>query len=217
MAVARTSLVVVAAVRLYREGLATLLAARHDIALAGTASTADEALPLVSEHRPDVVVIDATTPGAIPLIEHIRPLVPGIRVIAFGVQEEDREILAWAAAGVSGYVPRDGSMDDLTAAIANVMRGEVSCSPRIAATLLRRLTSGIGVDGGAFDPATAPLTARERQILTLIDLGLSNKEIAQRLNIEVATVKNHVHHLLQKLHVTSRAAAAARFRFAVPK
>ena len=99
-------------------------------------------------------------------------------------------------------------MDDLTSTIISVTRGELLCSPRVAATLLRRV--GALANGARAPHALRGLTFREREVLDLIDGGLSNKEIAVRLHIEVATVKNHVHNLLEKLHVTSRAQAAAQ-------
>jgi DNA-binding NarL/FixJ family response regulator len=98
---------------------------------------------------------------------------------------------------------------ELGETVACVMRGELPCTPRLAATLFQRLAlhASHRQDDGALG-----LTAREREILTLIDGGLSNKEIAHRLNIEVATVKNHVHRILDKLHVKRRGEAAARIR-----
>ena len=207
-----TSLVIVAGIRLYREGLATLLPSRPHVALAGTAATADEALAVVTKQRPTLVIIDVGTPNALSIAHYVRRLSASTRMIIFGVSEADEAaILEWAAAGVTGFVTRDGSLDDLLAAIDSVIHGEVASTPRIASILLRRLTSSDRVDRGYGESSDA-LTLRERQILTLIDLGLSNKEIAQRLDIEVSTVKNHVHHLLQKLNVTSRSAAAARLR-----
>jgi DNA-binding NarL/FixJ family response regulator len=210
------SVLIVAGIRLYREGLAALLPGRPDLVLAGTAACADEALAITAEQRPDLAIIDAGTSGARAIAEHIHRSSPGTRLLVFGVSEDEPEILSWASAGVTGYVTRDGSLQDLTAAIDAVMRDEVASTPRIASILLRRFARTQRADG-APDFAPALLTARERQILSLIELGLSNKDIAQRLNIEISTVKNHVHHLLQKLHVTSRAAAAARVRLASPR
>jgi len=104
-------------------------------------------------------------------------------------------------------------MDDLVNTIHSVARGELLCSPRIAATLFRALhAQGSRPDG---DRLALTLTAREREIAPLIDRGLSNKEIAAQLRIEVATVKNHVHNLLEKLQVASRGEAAARLRAGV--
>jgi DNA-binding NarL/FixJ family response regulator len=103
-------------------------------------------------------------------------------------------------------------LDDIVAATTAVVRGETACSPRVAATLLRRVA-----DRARERPYSefAPLTSRERQVVALIDEGLSNKEIAARLCIELSTVKNHVHNLLEKLGARGRAEAAARVRVAL--
>lgn len=206
------SLVVVAGVRLYREGLAALLGSRPNVTLVGAAATAEEAIALVAERRPHLVTIDAGTPDSLAIAEHILRLSPATRVIAFGMTEDEPDVQAWATAGATGFVTREGSIEELTTAMETVMRGEVASTPRIGAMLLRRLARRDRAEGSAYAFPSVPLTSREREIVTLIDLGLTNKEIAQRLNIEVCTVKNHVHHLLQKLNVTSRAAAAARLR-----
>src|SRR5262249_10913963 len=133
---------------------------------------------------------------------------PQVRVIGFGVEEIEGEILACAEAGLAGYVPCDASLDDLVVRVESVLRGELLCTPRMAATLFHRLETQAG--NGRGEPQAVALTAREREVLRLIDGGLSNKEIAVRLRIEVSTVKNHVHKVLEKLNVTSRAQAAAR-------
>jgi DNA-binding NarL/FixJ family response regulator len=103
-------------------------------------------------------------------------------------------------------VSRDRSIDELVAAIEAVARGELVCPPRIAAVLLRRL--GVLalrlVPEGAPPPAPTLLTYREREIASLIEQGLSNKQIAHRLGVQLATIKTHVHHILEKLHVHRR-------------
>src|SRR5262249_17905319 len=131
------------------------------------------------------------------------------KVVAFAVDEIESTVLPCIEAGVAGYVPCEGSIEDLAAMVETVIRGESACSPRITAALFRRLASM------ASTPPPSPgcgaaLTSRERQILSFIRSGLSNKEIAQKLSVEVSTVKNHVHNLLAKMGVTTRAEAAAR-------
>ena len=205
-----TRVVVVADVRLYREGLASNLTARPNLSVLGTAGNRDEALALSAAVRPDVVVIDMATRDALEVVRAIRSQDASIKVIAFAVDESDRDIVACAEAGVAGYLSCEGSMDDLVATIASCTRGELICSPRIAATLFQRVCCL--ASGGRESTEGSLLTGRERQIVSLIDGGLSNKEIAQRLNIEVPTVKNHVHNILEKLKVTTRAEAAAWLR-----
>jgi two-component system, NarL family, nitrate/nitrite response regulator NarL len=199
----------VADVRLYREGLANCLASRAGLQVVGMAANRDEALALVASLQPDVVVMDMATRDSLAIVRAINGSTPAVRIIAFAIEPLDREILACAEAGVAGYVHSEASTDDLVAAIESVMRDELLCPPRTAALLLRRLALLAKTKP---QPNTVDLTVREREIGLLIDDGLSNKEIAQRLNIEVATVKNHVHNILEKLHVPSRAQAAAHLR-----
>jgi DNA-binding NarL/FixJ family response regulator len=201
---------IVAAVRLYGDGIAASLGRIERLAVVGTARSRVEALDLVARRTPDVLVLDAATGESIDLVRTLQTTVPTLKTLAFGVEGHEREIIAFAEAGVAGYVPSDAPIEALTSAIAGVMKGDLVCPPLVAATLLRH----VGTNSAGPRPArpAVDLTARELEVLSLIDAGLSNKEIAGRLHIEVATVKNHVHHLLEKLHVTSRAEAAALFK-----
>jgi DNA-binding NarL/FixJ family response regulator len=200
---------VVAAVRLYREGLAQLLPRDGRLEVVGTAATWSEAVAGVDAARPDVVLLDVSIPEA---LEGIRGLVEAAdaKVVALAVAEAERDVVAYAEAGVAGYVTRDDSLDAVLAAVESVVRGETICSPWLAATLLRRVRSL----ASAAPSNGSRLTRRESEIAALVDQGLSNKEIAQRLCIEVATVKNHVHNILDKLQVSSRGEIARRIRVA---
>ena len=197
---------VVAAVRLYRQGLAALLPRREGIEVVGSASSWAAAAAEATAAAPDVVLLDmalADGPGA---IREIVSTAEDVKVIALAVAETERDVIAYAEAGVSGFVARDESLDDLVAAIESAALGQVTCSPRIAAALLRRVTAM----SRPLAASEERLTPREQEIAALLDEGLSNKEIAQRLYIELPTVKNHVHNILDKLNVRSRFEVAAR-------
>jgi DNA-binding NarL/FixJ family response regulator len=128
--------------------------------------------------------------------------VPHLRVIAFAVADVGAEVLACAEAGFSAYVARDGSIEDLVEAVHRAFRGELVCSPRIASMLFSRLGS---ISASRCIPsADLLLTRREREIATLVARGLQNKEVARRLGISDATIKNHVHNILQKLNIRGR-------------
>ena len=199
---------VIAGVRLYREGMALNLDDREALNVVGSAATRAEALPLITAVQPAVVVLDMATDRSLDLVRAIKKADPRVKIVAFAVEEHEPEIIACAEAGVDGYVSCEGSMDDLTATITSVTRDELICSPRVAGTLLRRV--GALASGVRSPHATDGLTSRECEVLGLIDEGLSNKEIAVRLHIGVATVKNHVHNLLEKLHVASRLEAVSQ-------
>jgi two-component system nitrate/nitrite response regulator NarL len=114
---------------------------------------------------------------------------------------------------VVGYVPRTAALADLVALLADIMRGEQNCSERVAGGLLRRITKVAGSRNTQSDrPLALTLTVRELQIIQLVGAGLSNKDIARRLNIGVSTTKSHVHNLLGKLALQSRSQVAAWMR-----
>jgi DNA-binding NarL/FixJ family response regulator len=136
---------------------------------------------------------------------------PGVKVIAFAVSEIEDDLIACIEAGIAGFVTRDASIDDLAQSIMNALRDEVICPPRIAGLLFKR----VAALSEAGTPNVQMLTRREREIAELLNEGLSNKEIARNLRIGSATVKNHVHNILEKLHVRRRGEAAARLRGAL--
>jgi two-component system, NarL family, nitrate/nitrite response regulator NarL len=201
-------LFIVADVRLYREGLAHCLATDYDVV--GTAAGGGEALEAVAGLSPDVVLIDVATPDSLRTIRVLAEVAPRSKVLALAVPETEQHVIRCAEAGMAGYVSRDASVADLVSAIRNVACGETVLSPQMTASLLRR----VAVLAAERPPERQrqELTLRELEIVDLIDQGLSNKQIARRLVIEEATVKNHVHNLLGKLGVHRRAEAAAIVR-----
>jgi DNA-binding NarL/FixJ family response regulator len=209
----RLRVLVVAAARLYREGIAQALAAQDRFEIAGTARAASEALEVLNAAAPDVALIDLGLPGSLEFVRAMRVVRPGCKIVALSVPDAEDDVIACAEAGVAGFVTLDGSLEDLEAMLDSVGRGETLCSPRMVAALLRRVATLSDGRGGV---RGAGLTARERQIVELVERGLSNKEIARELMIEVPTVKNHVHNILEKMHVTRRSEAAARFRGVAP-
>jgi DNA-binding NarL/FixJ family response regulator len=203
-------IVVVDDTRLYREGLALLLSQGGEIRVVGTAAHKDEALRSVRELQPDLALIRMSMADSVATLRAVAEVAPGVRVVAIGITETEHDVIACAEAGIAGYVLRDASVDELVATLRSVARGETLCSPKVAATLLKRLAS-LAAERQTW--RTHPhLTRREREILGYVDVGLSNKEIAHRLSIEVRTVKNHVHNVLEKLQVHRRGEAAALVR-----
>jgi DNA-binding NarL/FixJ family response regulator len=160
--------------------------------------------------RPDIILMRTDSTESLETLRTVLGRVPTTKVVALGVSEAEDEIIECAEAGIAGYLPRNGSLEDLVVLIQSVARGEAQCSPRIAATLLRRVATLAGERRST--AALGRLTPREHEIVGLIDQSLSNKEIAQRLSIEVRTVKNHVHNILEKLQVHRRNQAAAQLR-----
>lgn len=201
---------VLADVRLYREGLTRLLGGQDGLTVVGVAPVTEDSLLRVAAEHADVVLIEAATACETSVVRDLEQLAPEAKVVVYGVVDEDRQALRCAEAGVAAFVTSEATGEQLVSAILGVGRGEFSCSPRIAALLLRRVRALS--QGVTPHVPHARLTPRERAIASLVADGLSNKEIAAHLGIELCTVKNHVHHILEKLHVSRRTQAAARFR-----
>lgn len=195
---------------LYREYLAGVVA-YHGAVKPGIAWDLPSLITALENMKPLVVLLNLATRDSATLLTQALKLSPDLRVIVLGMTEDDEpEIVACAEAGVAGYHLRTESLEDLLVLIRKVAAGESLCSPRVSAILLRRLSALASQSQPAGHELV--LTAREAQILKMLELGLSNRDIAEQLCIAVHTVKNHVHSLLTKLGVRTRAQAAALSR-----
>ena len=155
----------------------------------------------------DVLLLDLACHNAHRLVREGQVKSKTAAVVAVGSRSDD-EVISLAEAGFTGFLPLEASLEDLCRAITRAREGELECSPRLTAALARRL--GTVSRRNAVESVWTQLTARESQIAELIGQGLSNKDIATRLSVETATIKNHVHNLLEKVGVHRRGEAAAR-------
>jgi two-component system nitrate/nitrite response regulator NarL len=209
-AIKPTLLLLVCRVRLYSDAIADMLAGEASIDLVGIVGGGDDVIAELTSAAPDVVLLDTGTPGALALAARLMRERPLTRILGFGVNDVPEEVVACAEAGLSGYVPCTASIADLVSAVRRIARGDTVCSVAMADGLFRHLRgAALGILPSA---AERVLTQRQKQILRLIDEGLSNKQIAQRLSLGTSTVKNHVHEILDRLHVARRAEAAAHIR-----
>ena len=200
-----TRVAVIADVRLYREGIARVLSERKEFAIIGTANGLDSAWALLTAATPDVVLVDMAMVDGLTVLRAIAEI-QHAKVVAFGIDEVEDDVVACAEAGIVGYVPRDASLEDLVAILQSVRQGKLICSPSVASRLLHSVGRRYRRAGNVVERSVTP---REHQVWNLLGRGLSNKEIATELSIEAATAKNHVHNLLGKLRVSTRAEAAA--------
>jgi len=204
--------------RLYRDGLAAILASEFGTASVRTAHDSESMVRLLGPRTPDVILLNLASFDHLAVMRAARAHSSVSKLIVLGLSEDNEDdIVACAEAGVCGYHLRSGSLVDLIQLISSVMVGETLCSPRVAAVLMRRVS--VLAAQGYSDQKVLALTERETQIVALLELGLTNKEIAARLYIEVPTVKNHVHSLLAKLGVRRRgdAAGVLRGRLELPR
>ena len=196
---------VVVNIRPYREGLVQLLDAREESIVVGAAATGRDAVERLDETAPDVALVDRGIPDLDELSIALAERSPRIPLAIVGIADPESDVLACAEMGISGYITPESSIDELVATLQSVADGELICSPRTAGVLMRRLAEL--ANGSCRNGTFALLTRREREVAALMCENLSNKEIAIRLSIEVATVKNHVHNVLDKLRVHRRAEA----------
>lgn len=195
-------------VRLYRDGIVDALRRDPRFRVVGNSAslrTAREILEGLTS-APHAALIDLDLPEGFGAARSLHQAWPSIAVVALAVREADEDVVSWAEAGVSGLVSRNASLAELLDAIGAAVDDTVLCTPAVAGALLRRVAA-MSAEGVRHDGPS--LTRRERQIVRLIGDGLSNKEIASALHIELATVKNHVHHILEKLGVDQRTKAVA--------
>lgn len=160
----------------------------------------------VERGTPSLILLNFDTTDSLNLLEMCVDLRPQPQVIVFGLSE-DWEVVACAEAGATGLHLRSESFEQLVTLMDEVGRGRAYCSPDVSAILIGRVYATVAGRLEA-DSATSTLTARENEILTLIEEGLTNQQIASRLSVTVHTVKNHVHSLLAKLGVGSRGEAS---------
>jgi DNA-binding NarL/FixJ family response regulator len=202
---------IVSEVRPYREALALALGRTGQIRVVGSAAHPADAVCDMATVHPDVVLLDLAGADGPDWAREIGAVSPQVRLIVLGLQEAEHDVIAWAEAGVSGYVGREAGLDNLIAAIEAVARGEAPCPGRATAMLLRRIAAGPQAAMAAWERGRL-LTIREREIVRLMGQGLSNQQIARCLYIALPTVKNHVHNILEKLGVHRRSDAVQTVR-----
>ena len=210
------SLLMVDEVRLMCNVFEMALKSEPDFEVVGCATNVEEALKQV--HIANVVLVSTTLPddGAYHLTRAVLKAYPMVKVLVVGLAASKAAILRYIEAGAAGYVLKEDTIAEMLTAIRAVHSREALVSPGIAAVLMSRVAQLAEVCRSAgremYQPhiPSAELTPREREVLKLMALGLSNAEIAERLTIELGTVKNHVHNILTKLNVNSRRDAVAQ-------
>lgn len=200
-------------IRLMCNVLAAAMEGESDIQVIGYATTVEEVMERVAHEEIDIILTNTQLPehGALRLTELVSQKYPGTEVVVLGITENKDRVLQFIEAGAAGYVLKDDTVEDLLATIRTIYEGNAIVSPRIASAMMDRISELAQMFSSLERGATesAGLTSRELEVLSLLGKNLTNQAIAEQLVIEVGTVKNHVHNILNKLNVTSRSEAAA--------
>jgi DNA-binding NarL/FixJ family response regulator len=199
-------------IRLMCNVLTAALDDEPDIKVVSCATSLKEALEKLNRVDVDVVLVSTRLPerGALRLTETITNAQPSTNVLVLGVTEKKERVLQYVEAGAVGYILKDDTVEDMVAAIQAAQQGKALVSPKIAGALIERVSelAGMFADLETGIVESAGLTPRELEVLELLGQNFTNQEIAEHLVIEVGTVKNHVHSILDKLNVNTRDEAA---------
>jgi two-component system, NarL family, response regulator LiaR len=189
-----------------RQGVRAFLAAQADMVVVGEAGSGPEALALITEQVPDVVLLDLVMPGmdGVELARHFKHISPQTHIVVLTSFLEDEHIFPAIRAGALSYLLKDAGAEEIAEAVRKAARGEVVLHPRVAARVMQELQGGRRTNPNPL----AELSNREFDVLRLIAEGLNNAQIAERLVISEGTVKSHVNNILSKLHLADRTQAA---------
>lgn len=207
-------------IKIYCDGLSKILANTNPIEVIAAENNLGDAVAKIKQDSPDVILLDMTMQDSCKIAQKVMGLFPDAKIVALAVPENEDNIIECAEVGIAGYVAREASLDDLIETVIGAKKGEFCCPPKIAVHIFNKIHH---IACGARDrylpdssrdshDLITGLTRREQQILKLMADGLPNKLISRDLNIEVSTVKNHVHNILVKLDVKSRTGAVSLLR-----
>jgi two-component system nitrate/nitrite response regulator NarL len=195
---------------LFRSGIKALLQRQEDFEVVGEAGDGLEGLKRAKSLQPDVVLLDLHMPGigGREAAKLLAEEVPECNVLLLTVSEDAEDLMETIRAGARGYLLKNIETDFLLNAIRSAARGESVVSPQMTGKLLMGVRMGAGKEGAAQEGDKEKLSPREKDIIALLAKGVSNKEMAHKLNVAESTVKIHVQNILKKLHLTSRVQAA---------
>ena len=195
---------------LFREGLAGLINAQPDLEIVGQAGDGLEALTLVRDLKPDLIVMDINMPicDGLEATRLIRSEWTEARIVMLTVHDEDEKLFSAISAGAQGYMLKSLNAQDFLQGVRAALRGEAVLPPKLAAHLLTEFARLADRPSQATAGEAAGLTLREQEVLDLIATGATDKEIAERLSLSLHTVKSHVRNILSKTHAMNRRQAA---------
>ncbi|HEY7352127.1 MAG TPA: response regulator transcription factor [Terriglobales bacterium] len=203
----RASVFLLAQNRLLREALSKILSRKESIHVVGSCSLTNDSLREIVAASPDVLVIDSFTTNIVHVefVREVQQRLPDVKLVMIGMEADSHALLQAIREGAMGYVVKDASALEVVAAVRTVATGGASCSPELCAFLFRFAAQQNQMPS-FYARSRLGLTNREQQLVGLISQGLTNKEIANRLQLAEQTVRNHIHRMLRKLGATHRLA-----------
>jgi len=204
------NIIILSPIRMFGDGLTACFSSRSNISVVAVVNDLARLRDTMETTETEVVLIDVTQGIDLFDVRAIATQFPDVPLLALGLNEQRQEVVSCGRKGFAGYIPRDASIDIVCKSLCDVAGGRLTCPPEISCGLLRALfRKELSSEDSNVDLA---LTRRESEVLELLGRGLSNKEIGNELCLSVATVKHHVHHVLEKLQLQSRAQAMRRVR-----
>lgn len=192
---------------IFRKGVLVTLSTASDIQVVGEVDNGLDAVGMMGRLEPDLVLMDLNMPlmGGVEATRRIKAAHPAVRVVILTVSDEDKDLFEAIKAGADGYLLKSLGPQELAGAVRQAMAGESPLSPSVAARILKEFRGAAGVPSRPGEGRE--LTARELEVLQLATEGLSYKEIGGRLFVAESTVKNHMRHIMEKLHLRNRTEA----------
>lgn len=211
------NLVIVSDIRLYREGLGRILSETSSINVVGVLGNHNEVLHSLENNHLDVALLDMRMMNSTKILTSITNDFSQIKIIVIAVPENDDNFLLCAESGITGYLTKESTIEELVDAVKIVAEGSLYCPHSITQYILKCVKNKhddhkVNDEKSSYSNLLNALTQREIQIVKLLAEGMSNKKIARKLTIELSTVKNHVHNILVKMGVESRAQVACLLR-----
>jgi DNA-binding NarL/FixJ family response regulator len=200
--------------RILRDGIASVINAQPDLKVVASSGGSRDTLLQVRTTKPQVVLIDLglRNENGLRIVTTLVKEMPRVRVIGMGLIPSQLDIVEFVEAGAAGFILKEATVEDLLGTVRAVARGIKILPPLLTESLFTHVIDQALRQGKGTLPDAVRMTKREREVIVLIAEGLSNKEIAQRLNLSTYTVKSHIHNILEKMALHSRLQIATHFR-----
>jgi DNA-binding NarL/FixJ family response regulator len=205
---------VVAENRLLRETLVRLFRKRNEITIAGDTCCSDSAIADMASAKSELLLLDCFNSNSATddWLADLQESLPEIKIVLFGMDEDPGVFLRAVRLGIAGYVLKNASATDLLDAVRTVAQGEAACPTKFCKVLFKTVAAGAAEDKDGRATSQFELTQRQRQLMSLVAMGLSNKEIAANLNLSEFTVKNHIYRVMKQVDAQSRHEAVTLIR-----